>query len=101
MKFIPLRGLIATTHGSMWADGFAVEIAGYEWLHTWVTEYVSTGSDSLFELLPPMFIVSHWETGRKITTKQRKTKEEAAIAAAAFLDKMTRSEIEAAIRNAK
>ena len=65
MKFIPLKGYIATGYGKIEVDGFAFEIPGFEYVHTWVTpSFIATSRDGV--LLSPKFSVTQWESGLQI-----------------------------------
>ena len=54
MKFKRLSGFIeGGALGCRRVDGWAVQIEGWEWLHTWVTPHLGLMD----------FTVSHWESG--------------------------------------
>lgn len=82
MKFIPIRGFIRRANlGPLQVDGWAFEIRGYEYVHTWVTPF--QGQNRLFDSC----VVSQWETGLCISNSytHRDTKERAADSAARFI----------------
>ena len=56
MKFIPMNGYIRLGYVSLSirVDGWAFQIPGYEYLHTWVTP------SNYFR---NAYVVSHWESG--------------------------------------
>ena len=67
MKFIPLKGYIAvdTGGGKLLVDGFAFEVPGFEYVHTWVTPSVIALSRN-GALLSPLFSITQWESGLQI-----------------------------------
>lgn len=87
-KFVPLRGYVKSPDGTIMVDGFAFQIPGFEYLHTWVTPFLGwTILGVPVAHLTGELIVSHWESGLRIS--QMKTAPSKEIAAELAANRVT------------